>query len=331
VGPFSDPSAFPVRQDGFVGGVPVCYGESGQYQIARRRSGQQFDPIVGNLHRDTDNNADDFFLASPNPAGGVGQSITSVAGISSVLGVAGPHNSSAPPIIGSTLYKELGFDIPTGPRNAERHYGPLSSIANPQNDPLGVLILRRRFTNASGLAVTGARYRIDDLSTLCGGQTGINGIGSKAATLEARNLRGPDFTVPPATAPIPSCQGEGSDTGLFTAILKAVNHHAETVVDGSNIPELVLGAILEDTSITGGGIPAVGRHQPLGGGSNSSYVTTSVMPLPGGAAGHVVGDGVNGGVGTFATNGTVQRIAFKFGVVRSGRFKLLIGSEVAVP
>jgi hypothetical protein len=45
-----------------------------------------------------------------------------------------------------------------------------------------------------------------------------------------------------------------------------------------------------------------------------------------------IGDGVNGGTGAFnwpiASGGTF-RIAFKFGVVKSGRFKLLVGREVA--
>jgi hypothetical protein len=336
VGPPSDPAAFPVLPGGFLGSppTPICYGESGQYKIDRRRSSQQFDASAGSLHRDTDNNADDFILDAPNPGtGNVGQSVTGTPGVSSVLGAAGPHNSIAPPIIGAARYTESGFDTPAAgalaPRNAERRYGQDPAILNTSNDPLGTFILRRRFTNAAGLAVTGARYRIDDISTLCGGQTGTNGIGSTVATQEARNLRGPNFAASPAVAPTPTCQGEGGDTGVFTAVLKAVNHYAETVVDASNTAQLVLGTILEDTSVAGAGTPAVGRHQPLGGGSNSSYVTTNATPLAGGAVGAIVGDGVNGGVGTFAQSGTVRRVAFKFGVVKSGRFKLLIGPEVA--
>ncbi len=322
VGPASDPAAFPVQASVFIAGVPVCYGESGQYKIDRRRSAQQFDASAGNLHRDTDNNADDFILDAPNPGtGNVGQSITGTPGVSSVLGAAGPHNRFAPPITGSGLHTEGGFDgaNPLGPRNAERRYNQDPAIANAQNDPLGTFILRRRFTGTA----TGARYRVDDLTTLCGGQAGTNGITSVVATQEARNLRGPDFTVPPSTSPTPTCQGEGGDAGLFTAILKAVNHPQETVVDSSNSTRTVFGTVLEDTSAGAAGTPAVGRHQPIGGGSNSSYVATSATV--------VTGDGVNGGTGSFAlATGAPTRIAFKFGVVRSGRFKLLLGPEAVV-
>jgi hypothetical protein len=329
VGPASDPAAFPVQSGGVAGvppnAVPVCYGESGQYKIDRRRSSQQFDASAGNLHRDTDNNADDFILDAPNPGtGNVGQSITGTPGVSSILGAAGPHNLSAPPIIGKALFSEDGFDAGVSalaPRNAERRYAQDSTITNAQNDPLGTFILRRRFTSTSGTGVTGARYRIDDITTLCGGQAGTNGINSITGTQEARNLRGPDFTVAPSTAPTPTCQGEGSDVGAFTAILKAVNHPQETVVDAANVTQTVLGSVLEDTSAGGAGTPAVGRHQPFGGGSNSSWVSTTSTVL--------TGDGVNGGTGSFAGSaGTLRRIAFKFGVVKSGRFKLLIGPEV---
>ncbi len=335
VGPDSDPSAFPVLGGGTVGGISVCYGESGQYQIGRRRSAQQFQTSVGNLHRDTDDNADDFILDAPNPGtGNVGLSITGVSGVSSVLGVAGPHSSSAPPIIGAVIHAQDGFDTCAGavipcipgaltPRNAERRYHMGIAILNGQNAPLGTFILRRRFTNALG-STTGVRYRIDDISTLCGGQIGVNGIGSAVATQEARNLRGPDFLGQMATSPVPTCQGEGSDTGVFTAILKAVSHGQETVVDSANIARTVFGSVLEDNSAGAAGLPAVGRHQPFGGGSNSSFVaTTATEPT---------GDGVNGGTGSFAIitgpQGSTFRIAFKFGVVRSGRFKLLIGPEV---
>lgn len=326
VGPASDPAAFPVQAGGSIGTTPICYGESGQYKIDRRRSAQQFDPSAGNLHRDTDNNADDFILDAPNPVTGtVGQTITGVAGISSVLGAAGPHNISAPPIIGPPIHTDSRFDPGVAnltPPNAERR--STTTLANPQNDPAGTFILRRRFTNTSG-STSGARYRIDDLTTLCGGQAGTNGINSNVATQEARNLRGPDFTTSPAVAPTPTCQGEGSDSSLFTAILKAVNHPQETVRDSTNTFQTVLGTVLEDTTVTAAGTPAVGRHQPFGGGSNSSYVATTATT--------VTGDGVNGGAGSFAAitgpQGTVFRIAFKFGVVRSGRFKLLIGPEVA--
>jgi hypothetical protein len=300
--------------------IPVCYGESGQYTINRRRSSQQFDATAGNLYRDTDNNADDFILDAPNPStGNVGLAITGVSAVSSVLGSAFPHNSNAPAIIGPPLFTQNTFDVggALAPRNAERRYNQDAAITNPQNDPLGTFILRLRFAAAAGQTITGARWRIDDITTLCGGQAGVNGASSTTATQEARNLKGPDFSVPPATSPTPSCQGEGSDVGgVFTAIMKAVNHPQEIVVDSSNVTQTVRGSVIEDTS-TGG--PA--QYVPLGGGSNTSVVATSATAL--------TGNGVNGGTGSFGlVTGTV-RIGFKFGVVKSGRFKLLLGPEVA--
>lgn len=327
VGPAGE---FPVQAQTLpptIAGVPVCYGESGQYKIDRRRSSQQYDASAGDLHRDTDNNADDFILDAPNPGtGNVGQSITGTPGVSSILGAAGPHSTQAPPILGTPLFTQNFFDIGNilAPRNAERRYNQDPAIANAYNDPLGTFIIRLKYTSTALTAISGARYRIDDITTLCGGQTGTNGIGSTVGTQEARNLRGPDFTVAPSTAPTPTCQGEGSEFGgaAFTAILKAVNHPQETVVDSTNTTQTVLGSVLEDTSTAGAGTPAPGRHQPLGGGSNSSWVATNSTILS--------GDGVNGGSGSFALSaGTTKRIAFKFGVVKSGRFKLLIGPEAA--
>jgi PKD repeat protein len=335
VGPGSDPGAFPVMGGGDIDGVPVCYGESGQYSIDRRRSGQQFSSSAGDLHRDTDNNPDDFILVAPNPSSAnVGLAITGVSGVSSVLGAAGPHSSSAPPMVGRLIHTQDDFDTCSGavtpctpgalsPRNAVRRYMP-DVYGNVENDPAGTLILRRRFTNTSG-TTHGARYRIDDITTLCGGQSLTIGI-SQVATQEARNLRGPDFSIPNIT-PIPSCQGEGADIGVFTAVFKALNHGQEMVVDSSGTARLVFGSTLEDTSVGAVGLPAVGRHQPFGGGGNSSFVaTTAIAP---------VGDGVNGGIGSFAAitgpEGRIFRIAFKVGVVRSGRFKLLLGTEVSSP
>lgn len=324
-GPTDPVPPFPVHSGGFIGGVPVCYGESGQYLMVRRRSGQQFEGTAGNLHRDTDNNADDFILDAPNPStGNVGQGITGVSGVSSVLGAAGPHSRSAPPMIGAVIHAQDGFDVCAGaikpcasgalsPRNAERRYQPDPGIVNVQNDPFGTFILRRRFINFIG-STTGARYRIDDLSTLCGGQVGVNGTISAIATQEARNLRGTN----------PTCQGEGSEMGVFTALFKAVNHGQEIMVDSAGVARTVLGTVLEDMSTTGAGMPAVSSHQPFGGGNHSSFVATT-LAIPS-------GDGVTGGNGSFriitGPQGATFRIAFKFGVVKSGRFKLLLGTEV---
>jgi len=237
-----------------------------------------------------------------------------------------------------------------GPRNAERRYAQDPNILGTANDPFGTFILRFRYTNGLGGATTGQRWRIDDISTNCGGQaaTTFNVIGNPPgtgiATQESRNLRGPDFSVLPAQSPTPTCQGEGADAGkaVYTALLKAVNHYGEIVVDSSGVARVVAGTVLEDTFVGAAGTPtpSTGSLQPFGGGSNSTFVvntttvggTTLNVAPPGPAPITLIGDGVNGGTGSFSfpiASASTFRIAFKFGVVRSGRFKLLLGREVA--
>jgi hypothetical protein len=341
-------------------------------------------------------NNDDYILDAPNPStNNVGLNYTGVSRVTSILGNAWPHAcdnlnplggpdnpancttltpNGAPPIVGTGLIAQLPFDVcasvatavdgkavipctltQLGPRNAERRYSQDPNILGTNNDPFGTFILRYRFTPSAN--VTGIRWRLDDLATLCGGQTptttvinnpplppgtpqSSNGVG----TQEARNLRGPDNSIAPAVTPVPSCQGEGSDTpnNVFTSILKGVNHYGEIVVDSSGTARVVAGSVLEDVT-DGPPIPpnAPGSLQPFGGGSNSTFVVNTktvggnvlnVAPI-GPAAIPNIGDGVSDGVGQFAraiTANTPFRIAFKFGVVRSGRFKILIGREAFI-
>ena len=337
-------AAFPVLSGGFVGGVAVCYGESGQYQIGRRRSQQQFKVGTGSLHRDTDNNADDFILLAPDPSiANVGQAITGSGGLTSVLGAAGPHSTKSPPIVGQGIYTGAAFDLGNtnqfDPGNAQRQYGSGSNILNPNNNPLGTFLLRIRFTNNGNAPVSGVRFRIDDITGLCGPQSGAYATGTgggsphtpppttfgstaQTATQEARNLRSSS----------PSCQGEGSDTGLFTAVLKGVNHNSEFISQPSDgTVFFVNGSVLEDVVTTAGPTSL----SPLGGGGNNSYVINSNLSP------NALGDGVSGGPGSFAvaqpnvgstsSSSRVLRVAFKFGVVKAGRFKLLIGREAFGP
>jgi hypothetical protein len=333
-------------------------------------------------------NNDDFILDAPNPStNNVGLNYTGVSRVSSVLGNAWPHAcdtlnplggpdnplncttltpNGAPPIVGTGLVAQDAFDIcasavipcvvnQLGPRNAERRYAQDPNIWGTNNDPFGTFILRYRYTPSAN--VTGIRWRLDDLATLCGGQTptttvinsppappGTPQTAVGVGTQEARNLRGPDNSIAPAVTPVPSCQGEGSDTpnNVFTSILKGVNHYGEVVVDSSGTARVVAGSVLEDVT---DGLPippnAPGALQPFGGGSNSTFVvntttvggnTLNVAPL-GPAAIPNIGDGVNDGIGQFARSlpaNTAFRIAFKFGVVRSGRFKILIGREANI-
>jgi hypothetical protein len=263
-----------------------------------------FSPNLGTLHQDTGNNAADFILVSPNATtGNVGLTVTGISSVTSVLGAAGPHNLSAPPDIPSTHLARTGFSCSF--MNAERRYNLDPSIANPCNAPLGTFTLRLRYTNFSSAPIAGLRFRVDDLSTVCGNQASLI-----TATGNGRNL-----------SPLPDCQaGEN-----FTAILKSINSMREFVVDCAGTVQVVNGTVLEDLSITGSSAP--GPLSPLAGGIDNSLVVNPSLNASS------IGDGVTGGTGVFATvvgispTTKVLLINIRFGVIKSGKFKVLIIPE----
>jgi hypothetical protein len=104
-----------------------------------------------------------------------------------------------------------------------------------------------------------------------------------------------------------------------------LNSAQEVVIDSTSTAHAVLGTVNEDLSASATSTPpGAGALSPRGGGLDSSFI---VNPSNNPAS---VGDGVTGGTGVFAsTIGTADadktlRIKIKFGVVRSGRFILLI-------
>lgn len=281
---------------------PACYGQSGQYELVRRQT--LFTSSTGTLHRDTNVNNDDLLMLSPNPGINVGLNLSGVAGVKPMLGAATPHDSTAPADSPTTLLSRTAFDAgpQNGPRNTERLYSLDSNVADTNNDPLGTIALRYKYTNNSATPITGLRFSIDDLSTLCGPQNAAPDTG----TGEARNL-----------SSTPNCQNGGT----FTAILKVLNSTSEVIVDSTGTAQSVKGTVLEDLSTVGAPIPAPGQLSPLGGGIDNSLV---INPSTASAS---VGTGVNGGTGVFATgvgSGTSIRVKVKFGVVKTGRFVILV-------
>jgi hypothetical protein len=285
---------------------PACYGKAGQYQFLRRQTA--FNPALGTVHIDTNDNANDFILVAPNPSFRMGSGITGVTGVTAVLGAAGPQGSSAPADTPSTSLKQDPFDAGApqlGAPNAERNYGLDPTVADPANNPEGTFALRLRFTNNSGTDIAGLRFRVDHISTLCGSEVGTPVVGSGSA----RNL-----------AATPDC-----GTGSLTAILKLLNSAQEVVIDSIDTAYAVNGTVMEDLSASATPTPpGAGPLSPKGGGVDNSFI---VNPSSANAS---VGDGVTGGTGVFATAisatdpNKVIRIKIKFGVVKSGRFILLI-------
>ncbi len=294
-------SIFPVIEEppGF------CYGQAGQYEFLRRQT--TFSPTVGTLHQDTNINVNDILLVAPNPGTNMGLSITGVLGVTAMLGAAGPQNSHAPADFPRVQFTQAPFDGPgtsqLAARNAERNYNLDPTVVNPANDPQGTLALRLRFTNNSGSLITGLRFRVDNVSTICGPESaGIVGTG------DAKNL-----------GSTPDCAAGG-----FTAILKLLNSVQEVVVDNTETAYAVHGTVIEDLSATATPTPPdtpPNFLSPFGGGLDNSVVANPS------SSDSSVGDGVTGGTGAFTTfvgDTEVLRIKVKFGVVRSGRFILLI-------
>jgi hypothetical protein len=222
-----------------------------------------------------------------------------------MLGAAGMQGSTAPGDTPSTKLQQGLFDAGTilSPRNSERFYS-LDPNVSVDNNPLGTFALRLRFTNNSGVNISGLRFRVEDVSTLCGPQPGLT-VGSG----KAKNV-----------AASPDC-----GTGSLTAILKLLNSAQEVVVDSTATPQTVMGTVMEDLSAAPAPTPpGTGPLSPTGGGVDSSVVlnpSTSVAST---------GDGVTGGSGVFSTTitagapGNVVRLKLKFGVAKSGRFIILI-------
>ncbi|MEK6281956.1 MAG: Ig-like domain repeat protein [Acidobacteriota bacterium] len=300
-----------------IAAPPACYGQAGQYLLMRRQIA--FDPTLGTVYQDNNHGATDFIFVSPNPGTNMGQSITGIAGVTALLGAAAPHNTNAPadaPPNGPVMQlPRTPFDVgpQLGPRNAERIFSPDPTVADLANNPMGTFSLRYKYTNNSGVPLSGLRFGVDNLATLCGAQTATPAVG----TGEAQNL----------TLSTLDC-GAGSGPGSFTAILKVLNSSTEVLVDSTGTAQVVHGTVMEDLSV--GGAPGSGPLSPLGGGLDSSLVVNPSGP------GVSVGDGVTGGTGNFGTtmgtSGPTQelRIRIKFGVVRSGRFILLL-SPMAKP
>jgi uncharacterized repeat protein (TIGR01451 family) len=279
---------------------PACYGLAGQYQILRRQT--TFDASLGTVHHDSNNNPDDFILVAPTASSNMGLQVTGVLGVTAVLGAAGPQNSTGPPDMPRTQFTQAPFDgnNQLGAPNAERIYALDPSIVNPDNNPLGTFILRLRFTNNSGKPITPLRFRVDHLATLCGPHQSAT-----VGTANAKNL-----------STTPDCGAGG-----FSAILKLVNSAHEVVMDSSGIEQTVLGTVMEDLSV--GAPPAPGPLSPFGGGVDNTLIIARDEE-------GAVGDGVTGGRGFFNAVGfsdppaNVMRIKLKFGVVKTGRFILLI-------
>ena len=315
-----------------VRGSQTFYGDSGQYALLRRQtlfeSGQT-------IPRDTDNNVDDFIMVAPRTGNNIAINVTAFPtgvtnGLVSVLGAAFPHNKSAPrDAIDPDMLAGALFDTAVGQLagpNAERRWAIDNSFGGGQdfnstitnNNKLGSLILRFKFTMNIANPLHYLRFSIDNLPVPCGAVPGTATPGATVGSGNARNLN--------QTAP--NCQGSDS----FTAVVNLLNMPTETVAQSGGALKVVRGSAIEDLSAPNPiGTPpgtAGTAMAPNGGGINNKLVrTTSPMGSINGEF-FDIGTGLSSGSATPSeTNGGVFFMAFRFGVYKSGGARFLIMPE----
>jgi hypothetical protein len=142
-------------------------------------------PVATGTPVDTDNNANDFVFVAPD-AGTYGPAGSPVH---STLGSAAPRNLASPVILNGLVVSSL-IDPNVGATNApnrERVLCPSPGTCG-ATQPLGTLIVRRRFTNLTGQTLTRLRFHVIDLTT-------TSDQGTPAGTADLRLLSSSDTTV----------------------------------------------------------------------------------------------------------------------------------------
>ncbi|MFL6210874.1 MAG: pre-peptidase C-terminal domain-containing protein, partial [Pyrinomonadaceae bacterium] len=166
------------------------------------------------LPQDTNNNATDFVLVAVAPA--------QMAG--AVLGAPGPENRTSPVQRNATIKSSLidncgdtGTATPAGGcQNRVRLLTP--DPLNPTLSPSGQLLIRRKFTNNTGTAVTRLRFRIVDATTAPapGGQADLRALSSQDITVVRADGGGP-VAVKGLTLEQPPAQPNGG--GVNSSLL----------------------------------------------------------------------------------------------------------------
>jgi hypothetical protein len=152
--------------------LPALSTAAGEFSFVRK--------LTSGVPQDTQDNAADFVLVSTT--GGL------LNGVQSVLGAPGPENLLSPinrtAVVKASLIDPQcgGFGSPTSACARVR----TANGANPTNAAFGTLLLRRKFTNTSGVNVSRLRFRVVDITTLgnvTAGQADLRVLSSTADTL----------------------------------------------------------------------------------------------------------------------------------------------------
>lgn len=307
-----------------VRGSQTFYGDSGQYALLRRQttfaSGQT-------IPQDTDNNVEDFVFVAPRTGNNIAINITAFPtgvtnGLVSVLGAAFPHNKSAPrDAIDPDMLAGGLFDTAVGQLagpNAERRWAIDNSFGGGQdfnstitnNNKLGSLILRFKFTMNLSNILHYLRFSIDNLPVPCGASPGT---ATPSATVGSGNARNLNQTAP-------NCQGSDN----FNAVVNLLNMPTETVAQSGGALKVVRGSVIEDLSAPNPSPTPGTAMAPNGGGINNKLVRTTA-PM-----GSINGEFFDIGPATATpseANGGIFFMAFRFGVYKSGTARFLIMPE----
>ena len=139
-------------------GLPLLTTDDVQYSLVRK--------LTSGTPQDTNSNEADFLLVSTNAA--------MFGGLQSVLGAPGPENSVSHLQRNATIKSSLvdqqcpGFGAPDSACARVR----TAQGANNQNAAFGTLLIRRKFTNATGQKINRLRFRVVDLTTKGNEQSG---------------------------------------------------------------------------------------------------------------------------------------------------------------
>src|SRR5205085_3582529 len=139
------------------------------------------------LPQDTNDNAADFILVSPDP--------TTVTGATAQLGAPGPENLGKPTQHNATVKATLIEPLQPSSVAPNRVRDATPNVCNggnaPSNCTLGTLTIRRRFVNNTGATVTALRFRVVDVTTLNtpnpgGQQADVRLLGSGTGNITTR-------------------------------------------------------------------------------------------------------------------------------------------------
>lgn len=153
-------------------GLAPVSSAAGEYSFTRK--------LVTGLPQDTNDNAQDFAFVSPTAS--------AFGGVQSQLGAPGPENLSSP-IQRNAQMKATVIDPAVASTAAPNRVRDTTvNVCGTGNCALGTLIIRRKFTNKTGLFVTRLRFRVVDITTLNSPGYTPGGTQSDMRVLDSANV-----------------------------------------------------------------------------------------------------------------------------------------------